>query len=83
MSKIVSLAPKNLKLTYIEAIMNHVDMLTDEQKNAQVECMVLSGLTKQGCMYSVLDGGDLLQILGLLDVTKLHLYEDFVGGYDD
>lgn len=83
MSKVVELAPKNLRMTYLDAILYHIDQLSDEEKNAEVESLVICGLVDRGMMFAILHGTNVLEMVGILESTKISLYDEMTGGYDD
>ena len=77
MTKIINLVPpeKETSVTYIQALQNHINMLTDAQANCIVDQLMICGNTDIGAVYSILEGGDPLKIMGLLGVAQ-HIFAD-------
>lgn len=65
--------------TYIEVLKNHLKEL-EGQEAATVECdaVIICVLTEDGSMHSVVKGQCIAQAIGLLEITKTNIYNDFL-----
>lgn len=64
-------------LTYEETIKRHLEELTDEEKNQKVSMLLVSGETDRGFVYSVLEGTGVAKALGVLEVVKYSIIEEY------
>lgn len=66
------------KPTYEKSVLEHLATLTDEEKNAKVSIMLIAAATDESTLYTVIEGGTVLEVLGLVEVTKTFLMEDLL-----
>ena len=66
------------KTTYIEALNAHIEELTDENKNAACDVLMLVGITSQGAVYTVLEGDNVVEAIGLLESIKQFIVLEYL-----
>jgi len=60
-------------LTYEEALLKHLGMLTDEEKNSKVSGMVIMSDGEMGLGFGIPEGDNMLQIIGMIEVLKVEM----------
>lgn len=66
-----NIVPLNKRMTYIEALHDHIGKLTEEQANLVVDNMIICSSSSGDPMFSlVLSQSNMLLIMGLLEVIK-------------
>lgn len=65
------------KLTYEESLLKHLESLTDAEKQAKVSVGMVMADTSIGIVYTILDWESLPAIIGLLEILKTFIIEDF------
>ena len=82
--KLVDINKGKTKVTHKQLLLDHIEKIPAEHADAEVHMMMLVGVTEFGSVYSILHGDDMLQLIGMLDVTKQYVFMDTVeGGYDE
>lgn len=67
--------PKEAKMTYIQALEEHIAQLDDEIRNQEVSHMMIVGEGGDGVFYAVLHGDSIATAIGMLEVTKINIVD--------
>ncbi len=59
--------------TYGELLEKHLSDLTDEQKNARIDEMILIRSAEDGLAFYILEGEDIVHMVGLVELVKTYL----------
>jgi len=75
MTKLTSVATIRIvgSLTYEEVVMKHLSKLSDKQKNAKIDSMLIISDGELGVGFGILGGDNILEIIGLANVVVNHL----------
>ncbi len=73
----------NNKLTFGEVLQNYIDDLTDEERAATINNIMLIGTSIKGPFFSVIEEIPLLEGLGLLEIVKTYLISEKLGEDDE
>lgn len=66
------------KVTYFDSVSAHLADLDDEEKNAECAILLTVGVTTLGAVYTVLEGNNILEVIGLLDSIKQFIVQEYL-----
>lgn len=70
LTKVVNIdSPKTI--TYEEAILNHLEKVPEETKNSSFNLLIIAGMNDNGFVYQVVQGENIIEVVGLLETVKL------------
>jgi len=70
------------KVTYKQVILDHLEKTPKEYLDAEVDMLMLVGVTEHRSVYSIVHGDDRLRLIGMLDMIKHYLVIATVNGDD-
>lgn len=77
LTRVATISPKVKKKTYKECVMEHLAALDEVALNSESDIMLLIGHDARGSYYSVLDGDSVVSAIGLLEIIKLKILDEF------
>lgn len=77
LTKVVTKAES--EASYIDVLKAHLKELEgQEAAKTPCEAVIICALTEDGSMHSVVKGRCIAQAIGLLEITKTNIYDDFL-----
>ncbi len=66
------------KTTYETALLEHLNNLTQEQKDSEVGILITMSTVEAGAAFCIVEGDDVLAVIGLITACNQFLIEDAI-----